>query len=230
MPRRLHALYSHLWKSRGFRWFAAASSLTLVALVVFANHRILSRHRDRLFYDVAAVPAADVALVLGANPVTASGQTNLHFLYRIEAAAALYHAGKVRQLLVSGDNHRADYDEPTEMKQALIARGVPTAAITCDYAGFRTLDSIVRAHRIFGLERCTIVTQRYHAARALEIARARGIDANGFCTRDVVLRHSLKTELREILARTGTILDLYVWRRQPHFLGPPEPIAVAQQR
>lgn len=203
------------------------STLAAAALVTAANHAILTRHRAELFSDTNAIPARDVGLVLGANPVTASGEPNLHFAYRIEAAAALYRAGKVRHLLVSGDNHRADYDEPTAMKRALIARGVPEQAITCDYAGFRTLDSVVRAKNVFGLGSCTIISQRYHNTRALEIARAQGISAVAFCTREIPARYAMRSEAREVLARTLTILDLYVWHRQPHFPGPYEPIQLA---
>jgi SanA protein len=197
--------------------------------VAIANVAIVERNRARLFSDLGAVPFREVGLVLGTSPVTSSGKTNLHFAYRIEAAAALYHAGKVRHLLVSGDNHRADYDEPSAMKRALVARGVPAEAITCDYAGFRTLDSVVRARCVFGLGECTIVSQRYHNTRALEIARAQEIDAVAFCTREVPAVHALRTEVREVLARAMTVLDLYVWHRGPHFAGPYEPILVARE-
>lgn len=200
-----------------------------VAFVAAANYAIVVRHRAQLFSELEAVPRRDVGLVLGANPVTSSGRPNLHFNSRIEAAAALFHAGKVRHLLVSGDNHRRDYDEPTAMKQALVARGVPAEAITCDFAGFRTLDSVVRAGAVFGLSSCTIVSQRYHNTRALEIARAHGLDAVAFCSRDVPALHSLRTEAREVLARAVTILDLYLWHRQPHFSGPYEPIRIARR-
>lgn len=200
-----------------------------LAFVAVANHAIVSRHAARNHSQLDQVPVRDVALVLGANPQLKSGAPNLHFTYRIGAAAALYHAGKVRHLLVSGDNHRRDYDEPSAMKAALVARGVPAEAITCDYAGFRTLDSVVRAHSVFGLRSFTIVSQRYHTARALEIARAHGLDAVAFCSSDLPAALSIKTELREILARADTWLDLYVWHRDPRFPGPPEPIQIASR-
>lgn len=200
-----------------------------IAFVAVANHVILSRHKDQSYSRIDAVPYRDVALVLGANPRLKSGAPNLHFAHRIEAAAALYHAGKVRHLLVSGDNHRSDYDEPTAMKAALVARGVPAEAITCDYAGFRTLDSVARANSVFGLRTFTVVSQRYHTARALEIAHAHGLDAVAFCSSDVPAAQSIKTELREIIARADTWLDLYVWHRGPRFPGPPEPILIASR-
>ncbi|CAM2958746.1 SanA/YdcF family protein [Rariglobus hedericola] len=195
-----------------------------VAFVVFSNLRITRSHRDQLYTLVEETPERETALVLGANATLRSGRPNPHFVNRMDAAAALYHAGKVRRLLVSGDNSRADYDEPAMMKNALISRGVPASAIVCDYAGFRTLDSVIRARDVFGLTACTIVTQRYHNARALEIARAHGIDAIGFCATDTHFRYSVRTELREVVSRTVAVLDLYVWNKQPRFSGPREPL------
>lgn len=206
------------------RTLVMGATLLLALFVVFANLLILTENSDRLFAREADLPARDIALVLGASPTLSSGAANLHFESRIDAAAQLYFARKIRHILVSGDNHRPGYDEPTAMKNALVARGVPAADITCDYAGFRTLDSVIRAHRIFGAQKLTIVTQRYHNTRALAIARHEGIDAVGFCSADVNFRHSIRTELREILARAATVLDLHVLHRNPKFLGRPEPI------
>lgn len=205
----------------GFAFLAAL-------FVAFANYLILTQNTGRLFTRETDTPVRHVALVLGASPTLSDGRANPHFESRIDAAAQLYHAGKVRHLLVSGDNSRADYDEPTAMKNALIARSVPASAITCDYAGFRTLDSIVRAHRIFGTQQLTIVTQRYHNTRALAIARHEGIDAVGFCSADVNFRYSIRTELREVLARAATMLDLHILHRSPKFLGRPEPILASR--
>lgn len=216
------------WRKRVI-WGSLAALVLGAGFIVVANCVVLARNRARLFADVETVPFRDVGVVLGASPVTSSGKANLHFVSRIEGAAALYHAGKVRHLLVSGDNHRADYDEPTAMKNALIARGIPAEAITCDYAGFRTLDSMVRAKSVFGLTGCTIISQRYHNSRALEIARAQELDAVAFCSRDVPALHALRTEIREMGARAMTLLDLYVWHRQAHFSGPYEPIQIARR-
>lgn len=198
--------------------------LGVVLFVVTANCFVIARNQGRLTADIADVPPREVGVVFGAAPRLRDGRANLHFAYRIDAAAQLYHSGKVRHLLVSGDNHRSDYDEPTAMKEALIAKGVPADAITCDYAGFRTLDTVARAKDVFGLTSCVLITQRYHNTRALEVARAYGIDAVGFCTRDVPALHSIQTEIREVAARTVAFLDLYVWHRGPRFDGPFEPI------
>jgi SanA protein len=202
----------------------SACFLTGIAFVLCANLRIINAHKDRLYTDVREIPARETGLVLGASRVLGNGRPNLHFSSRMDATATLYRAGKIKRVIVSGDNSRPAYDEPSLMKEALMARGVPASAIICDYAGFRTLDSVVRAREVFGLKDCIIITQRYHNTRALEIARATGLDALGFAAPDVVFRHSVRTELREVAARTVAILDLYVWHRQPRFSGPPEPL------
>jgi SanA protein len=102
---------------------------------------------------------------------------------------------------VSGDNHIASYDEPTDMRDALVAAGVPTNAITCDYAGFCTLDSVVRAKTVFGLQEFTIVTEEFPCPRALWIARQHGLDALAFAAPDFSARWSARVKARESLAR-----------------------------
>jgi SanA protein len=199
-----------------------------VTLVTLCNQHILSANRDRLFDQVGAIPAKKIGLVLGTSQFLRGGSPNLHFANRIAAAAEIYRTGKVRHLLVSGDNRRSNYNEPRMMKRALMAHDVPASAITCDYAGFRTLDSVVRAKWVFDVTECIIVTQRYHNSRALEIARATGLDAVGYCAPEPQFVDTWKTELREVLARTVTVLDLYVWHREPHFLGAREPIAFSK--
>jgi SanA protein len=181
----------------------------------------------RVFRSVAEVPQNDIGLVLGTAKTTSRGSANLHFDQRIEAAAALYRAGKVRHLLVSGDNHVAGYDEPTDMRDALVVAGVPEDVITRDYAGFRTLDSVVRAKLVFGLARCTIVTEEFHCPRALWIARQNGIDAVAFAAPDLKsARWTLRVKVRECLARAWCGMDLYVLHRGPKFSGPREPIVL----
>lgn len=213
-----------LLRSRRFYRVFVICLLAAVAFVVFANLRITRAHRDRLYADARLIPARETGLVLGASRLLRDGSPNPHFDSRMDATAELYRAGKIRRVIVSGDNGSRYYDEPTMMKDALIARGVPASAIVCDYAGFRTLDSVIRARTVFGLRDCTIITQRYHNTRALEIAGATGLDALGFCAKDVRFSHSVRTELREVASRTVAILDLYVWHRQPRFPGPAEPL------
>lgn len=138
----------------------------------------------------------------------------------MDAAAELYKAHKVGKVLVSGDNHAVNYDEPTTMKNALLSRGVPEKDIALDYAGFHTLDSIIRAHKVFGIDKCAIVTDDFHLPRALFIALNEGIDAVGFQTHPLPRSVSRSTYTREIACRSLAWIDLHILNRQPHFLGP----------
>ena len=201
------------------------TALGTVVLILAARHLVLSASRDRVFTELTtAVTPAKTALVLGCAKALPDGRPNLYFLYRVDAAAQLYHAGIVRHLIVSGDNSRTDYDEPTDMKEALVTAGVAAEHIHCDYAGFRTLDSVVRAREIFQQDRFIIVSQEFHAQRAVYIARHHGIDAIGFAAKDVTTRAGLRTRVRENLARVKAVLDVHVLRTSPKFLGHPVPL------
>lgn len=206
------------------RWLVFGIVLLGILTVGGSNCWILERSRTRIFTDIDQLPANDVGLVLGTSRSTGGGFQNPFFAARIDAAAKLYQAKKVQHLVLSGDNRVVQYDEPADMKKALIERGVPESVLTVDDAGFRTLDSIVRAKKIFGLSRPTVITDDFHLPRAIALARHFEIDAVGFSPSPVPLKWSVKTRIREILARVKTVLDLYVLRTQPHFLGGPETV------
>jgi SanA protein len=176
--------------------------------------------------DLARVPSNEVGLVLGCSPEVEGGRKNLFFVTRIRAASTLYHAGKVRRLLVSGDNSDPSYDEPSAMADALVAAGVPRERITRDFAGFRTLDSMVRAKEVFGVERVTVISQRFHVERAVFLGRAHGVDAVGFAAADV--NGSLGLRLREIASRVVAVLDVYLVGTRPRLLGPRVDITTAR--
>ena len=196
---------------------------------VFAANRVCERATaGRIYSSLADVPVNEVGVVLGTSKLTKRGIENPHFEHRIEAAVALYQAGKVKHLLVSGDNHVKTYDEPDDMRAALVAAGVPAAAITCDYAGFRTLDSVVRAKEVFDLTKCTIISEDFHCPRALWIAQRHGLDAIAFAAPGVSLKGwSLRADVREQLARSWCAVDMYLLHRGPKFLGPKEPILLS---
>jgi SanA protein len=198
--------------------------LVLIASMVIWDvgaTRILSRAAtDRLFSDPAKIPYRRVALVLGCSEKIGGGYINPFFENRIRAAASLYQAHKADYFLVSGDHHIATYDEPTAMKNHLIEAGVPAEHIVCDYAGFRTLDSIIRAKKVFGQNRITVVSQRFHNERAIFLAQHQGIDAIGFNAQDVNGFHSYSTDCRNQASKMFTLLDVYVFRTKPKFLGP----------
>jgi SanA protein len=182
----------------------------------------------RVHREVTTVPERPVALVLGTARLH-DGRLNRFYTARIDAAAELFAAGKVRGLLVSGDNGRRGYNEPEAMRQDLIAKGVPEAYITCDFAGFRTLDSMQRARRVFGLERVTIVSQPFHAERAAFLARRCGLDAVAFGAEDPAFGSWAKVRLREVAARALAVWDVCVGTR-PRFLGEPEAVALRPLR
>ncbi|MEN8215935.1 MAG: ElyC/SanA/YdcF family protein [Pseudomonadota bacterium] len=175
--------------------------------------------QDRLYSDVNAIPAKKVALLLGTSKHLRHGRINRYFKYRINAAVQLYKAGKIEHIIASGDNRTRYYNEPIEMKKSLIALGVPQDAITLDYAGFRTLDSIVRCKEIFSQDDIIVVSQAFHNKRALFISDFYAIKAIGFNARGVPLRHDIRTPIRESFARLKAVLDLYILRTQPKFLG-----------
>lgn len=194
-------------------WLGLLLAALLAGLVLYASQQVTAASKARLFDDVNAIPARKVALVLGAKP------GNRYFTRRIEAAAALWHEGKASWLLVSGDNRHADYNEPAAMQQALIREGVPAAAIFCDYAGFTTLDSVVRAREVFGEESITIVSQAFHNQRAIYLAQHYGIDAIALNAEDLDFQHGKYTQFREQFARVRALMDATLLRRSPHFLG-----------
>ena len=179
------------------------------------------RARNYLYDSLSEIPANHVGLVLGTSKRVKSGGINLFFQYRIKAAAQLYHAGKVRHFILSGDNRLKSYNEAQDMKEALVSQGVPDSVITLDYAGFRTLDSIIRSKEVFGQQRITIISQKFHNQRALFIARAKGLDAIAFNAQSVRRSYAPMTYIREYLARVNAVLDVYILHTQPHFLGDP---------
>jgi SanA protein len=228
--KHLRTINSSLKRWRFHLTLGLALMTVIAGAIAWADHACGQAANGRIFRSTDETPERNVGLVLGTSKELRPGKPNLHFNQRIEAAAALYHAGKIHRLLVSGDNHVAGYDEPTDMRNALIAAGVPAEAITCDYAGFRTLDSIVRAREIFGLSECVIVSEEFHCPRALWIARQHGMDAIAFAAPDVAFKSwSWRVKAREQLARTWCAVDLYVLHRRPKFLGPKEPILLSIQ-
>ena len=205
--------------------------LLLIAVVLmagllawFAERRLDRTAEAKSFSDVGKVPVVDVALVLGTAPIGPEGGPNRYFVYRLDAAAALYKAGKVKYFIVSG--HRdGRYDEPTAMRAGLIARGVPASAIYRDFAGLRTRDSVLRAQSVFGQKRLIIVSQAFHANRAIFLARQEGIEAWGLEARDVQRAYSILTELRRYPSALRAYYDVW-FDTPPRHAGPTIAIGV----
>ncbi|MES2567285.1 MAG: ElyC/SanA/YdcF family protein [Bacteroidota bacterium] len=201
-----------------FKWLGAIL-ISLFLVIVVSNYWIVTSTKSQLYSDVVTIPQRKVGLVLGASKKTSRGTENLYFHFRIQAAYELFKAGKVQYLLLSGDNHIKAYDEPNDMREALISLGVPDSCIVLDYAGFRTLDSVVRCYEVFGEDSVTIVSQEFHNQRALFISNKNRINAIGFNAKEVNKNYSFKTIIREYFARVKCVLDIYILYTSPKFLG-----------
>ena len=216
---------------RGFFWrwvrrafFAVlAVAMLVVVVVAYANGVPVWASRGKLFAEVERLPVARVGLVFGTSD-RFEGRENLYFRYRIDGAEKVWDAGKVETIIVSGDNRNEFYNEPEKMKAALVARGVPADRIVCDYAGLRTLDSVVRAKEIFGADPVMFISQQFQNERAIYLAQANGIDAFGFNVRDVERPAGMKTKIREIGARVKMWLDVNFLGTRPKHLGDKVPL------
>ena len=182
----------------------------VIVMVLLCNWIVVDATRNKVFFDLKSLPSNDVGLVLGTSKYVTKGKENLFFRYRMEASALLFKEGKVKYLILSGNKEAETYDEPKAMKQALTKLGVPEDAMMLDTAGYRTYDSVIRCHEIYGQERVTVISQNFHNARALYLAEHEGLDAIGFAAQDVPDGYSVKTLLREYLARPKAMLDVYV--------------------
>jgi SanA protein len=205
---------------------AALAAAAGLAALLASDLAVTVSARNAVADDIAMVEPMPVALLLG-TARTHQGRPNQFYRARIEAAAALFHSGKVRGILVSGDNSTRYYNEPIAMRKDLIALGVPAEFITLDYAGFRTLDSMIRAKKVFGLDHFIVVSQRFHAERAVFLARHHGIDARGLAAEDPDPSWVMRVRAREVLARVAAMLDLATGRG-PKFLGDPETVRLRE--
>ena len=193
-------------------------SISAVVFTYWANYKITNTAKPYVFDNPEDLPPANVGLLLGASRLTANGYENFYFNYRINAAIELFRARKIKYIIVSGDNSRKTYDEPTDMKNALMNGGIPDSVIYLDYAGFRTFDSVIRAKEIFGQTKLTIISQKFHNERAIFIARNNDIEAYGYNAKDLTGKFGKKTNRREFFAKAKVFLDMLI-NRQPKFLG-----------
>jgi len=190
------------------------------SIIAFSNYLVEKSSNEKIYERIESVPTQKIGLVLGCSRTLKDGSKNRYFFNRIKAAYKLWSAGKIEYLLVSGDNSHHAYDEPTDMKNELLSMGVPDDRIVCDFAGFRTLDSVVRTSEVFNESTFIVISQRFHAERAIYIAEQKGLSALGFCAEEVHFPNSFKTKMREYLARVNMILDLHVFYTEPRYYGP----------
>lgn len=193
----------------------------LVTAGIMASYRLVQFSTSKQLYSsIQEIPHNKVGLLLGTSKYLQSGNINLYYKYRIEAAVTLYEAGKIDFILISGDNGTKQYNEPATMRKDLIAKGIPADKIYLDYAGFRTLDSIIRCKSVFGQESITVISQKFHNERAVFIANRKDIEAIGYNAQSVSKYYGAKTQARERLARVKVLLDL-IFNKEPKFLGDP---------
>lgn len=202
---------------RSLKWMGISLSLILGLVLIF-NGLIENKTEHKTYSSVSDIGYNRVGIVLGTSKYLGNGRLNLFFKYRVEAALELYHNKKIDFILISGDNSRKTYDEPTDFKDALIEGGVPESKIYLDYAGFRTLDSVVRAKKIFGLDKMTVISQKFHNQRAIYLSNYYNVEAIGYNAKDVTGKNGLKVKIREYFARTKVFIDL-LFGVKPKFLG-----------
>jgi SanA protein len=200
------------WRRR-LRRTALWGSLLLVVLVALSNRWVINSTDSSLYRDASLLPDNEVGLVLGCSPFVSSGKPSPQFRGRMQAAAELYKAGRVRRLILSGANPDSRYNEPKKMREALLELGVPSDAMVLDFAGDSTYDSVMRAKVVFGLSEVTVVTQKYHAYRALFLARKLGVRAVAYqAPTEGVTGPGFRHPPREIFARVAAVFDVLIYR------------------
>ena len=214
------------WLKKSIKWFVWGSAL-LMLFVGISNVIVIGSAKSKIKEKVDELRDAKIGLVLGTSKSTRSGTDNLFFTDRMKAAAELYFSGKVKHLIVSGDNRTIYYNEPQDMLEALEKLGVPSKAITLDYGGLRTLDSVVRCREIFGQADIIIVTQKFHAYRAIFIAHKYSIAAQAYSA-NFDSKTVFRLLVREMLARPLAILDIYILNRSPRYLVEKEILEVSK--
>jgi len=203
---------------KGIRKILIALAVLPFLVLLLCNIIIERAVKDKTFHTIESVPKNKVGIILGTSRHLVEGGMNPFYTHRINATIALFEAGKIEYVLVSGDNGTVYYNEPDTMKKDLIKGGIPEDRIYLDFAGFRTLDSMVRAKEVFGLTNATVVSQEFHNERAIYLAQRHGLYAVGYNAKDVKGNRGLKVHLREYFARVKVFVDILM-KTQPKFLG-----------
>ncbi|MBU2995178.1 YdcF family protein [Cellulophaga baltica] len=199
--------------------FTLVSLLLLFCITLFVCYAIIENSSNgKTFSEVENIPKNRVGLILGTAKKLTTGKANPYYTNRINATVELFNAKKIDFVLVSGDNGSIYYNEPTAIKKDLIEAGIPKEKIFLDYAGFRTLDSMVRAKHIFNLDSVTVISQKFHNDRAIYIAQKKGLTAIGFNATDLSGANGFKVQLREYFARVKVFIDIAT-NKQPKFYG-----------
>ena len=187
-------------------------------LIFICNYIIESSAKGKTYNSIENIPKNRVGLVLGTSKKLVSGLPNPYYTNRIDATSALFSTNKIDFVLVSGDNGSVYYNEPSTIKKDLMTKGIPEDNIFLDYAGFRTLDSMVRANVVFGLDSVTVISQKFHNERAIYLAKQKGLKAIGYNAKDIKGQQGFKVHFREYFARVKVFIDLLL-NTEPRFYG-----------
>ncbi|MCB9033996.1 MAG: YdcF family protein [Chitinophagales bacterium] len=200
--------------------FIVLFSVFILWLIIFSSNLVEKASQNKLYNDVNKIPHNRVGLLLGTCKTLEDKVTiNPFWQKRVDATYILWKNKKIDRILISGDNGWYGYNEPHDFRDTLIAMGIPDSVIYCDYAGFRTFDSMVRCKKVFQENKVTVISQAFHNKRAIFIADANDMNVIGFNAKDVALNESVFNFFREKLARVKMVLDIYVLKTEPHFLG-----------
>lgn len=195
------------------------ASIGLIVILITTNYWVILHTRGFVYSDINKIPKNRVGLVLGTSSHTSDGGPNPFFESRILTCAELFKLGKISNIIVSGDNRSKYYNEPLEMKKALIKMNIPDSLIVMDYGGWRTINSMLRAKLVFNIDSITVISQLFHTYRAVFIGQYYNMKIVAMATKEPESGYSFKMSLREFLARPKAILDLYVLEiKLPNYL------------
>jgi len=211
LNKRLKTIFRRFWK------LVLGCIILITASLIFSNYWVQRQAENLTFDTPESIPGNKVGLVFGTSKRVRGGGENLYFKYRMEAAYRLFEAGKIDFIIVSGDNSIPEYNETRDMKKHLMKLGIPEEKIVEDFAGFRTLDSVIRAKEVFGQDSLTVISQKFQNERALFIAKNNDIYALGFNAEDVPENYGKMTMTREYFARVKALLDVYILKKMPKF-------------
>lgn len=204
-------------------WSLLVTGLLLAVVAIFLiNSYVNSISKSLIYNQVAEVPSAYTAIVLGTK-VTEDGGLSYYLAERMQTAVELYKQQKIKRFLLTGDHGEKNYDEVNSMKKYLLNQGVPLEAIFLDHAGFDTYSSMARAKAIFQVTDAVIVTQAFHLPRALYIAQNKGIKATGLVADKQERRLTSSLKFREVFANVKAFIEVNL-NVAPKFLGEPIPI------
>lgn len=184
-----------------------------ITSMLICNQIVVNNAEGKVFSDIDSIKYNKVGLLLGTTPQARITKVkNYFFIYRIDAAEELYKAGKIEKILISGDENSLDgINEPECMRDSLVARGVPERAIILDGKGYRTINSVINANKLYGLKSFTIISQEFHNERALYQAEHLGLDVEnlqGCNAKMPKSRRAFLTTIREYFARVKMFIDL----------------------